>query len=85
MVEGRLVGLQFTGFGLVEDGGTDKTDLEHEVMLKDEKLRREEREVIKKLHFYVSGAKVQIRILCFFGIIRSKIKIIIIKITFLHI
>lgn len=59
MVEGRLVGPQFTeGFGLVEDGGTDKTDLEHEVMLKDEKLRRDERKVIKKLHFYVSGAKV---------------------------
>lgn len=41
-------------------------------MLKNEKLRREERKGIKKLHFYVTGAKVQVRILYFFGIIRSK-------------
>lgn len=35
MVEGRLVGPQFTeGFGWVEDGGADKTDLEHKVLLK---------------------------------------------------
>lgn len=35
MVEGRLVGPQFTeGFGWVEDGGADKTDLEHKVLRK---------------------------------------------------
>lgn len=35
MVEGRLVGPQFTeGFGWAEDGGADKTDLEHKVLLK---------------------------------------------------
>lgn len=34
MVEGRLVGPQFTeGFGWVEDGGADKT-LEHKVLRK---------------------------------------------------
>lgn len=35
MVEGRLVGPQFTqGLGWVEDGGADTTDLEHKVLLK---------------------------------------------------
>lgn len=70
MVEGRLVGPQFMeGFGLVEDGGPDKTDLGHKVMLKDEKLRREERKEIKKLHFYESGAKIQVRIKFFLGLL----------------
>lgn len=49
MVEGRLVGPQFTeAFGLVEDGGDNKTYLGHEVMLKDDKLKRQERKEVKK-------------------------------------
>lgn len=41
MVEGRLVGPRFTEgcWGVVEDGGADKTDLEHKVLLRCEDER----------------------------------------------